>query len=133
MSSSHPPRNSEAQDEDLEGIEGWLIVPVINLAAIILLCAFLVVKELASSRLSLAALIIATPAAYAIWCLRLLFQKKKLAGYLIMALYALALAVDVVLLVIGHASIPLFIRMGLASALFLYFAFSRRVEQTLVN
>jgi hypothetical protein len=118
--------------DDLEGIEGWLLVPVINLVVVIGACLYFVFQS-ALSGLWVSALFYGVTGGYAAACLVLLFQQKRMAGYLLMGLYGFALCIDIYLLIAGASSFALYIRMALAIALFLYVAFSKRVEQTLAN
>lgn len=135
---SNPPSPNPApsnNDDDLEGIEGWLIVPVINLVLVIGFSVYVVFKNAfgGSGVLTFSTLLYVVMGSYASLRLVLLFQKKRMAGYLMMGLYGLALCFDIYLLSAGISTVALFIRIALALALLLYIAFSKRVEQTLVN
>jgi hypothetical protein len=126
-----------------KGLGGWLILPIINLVLAIpaLLFVFTMLRVRGHPLVPLdVGLLVAT--AYCCVCLVAIFQKRKLAIYLMIAFYCAALLVTLSLL----ATVPEAVRTGLPGgyiapavrsalelAVILYFLRSKRVKNTLEN
>ena len=139
MSDHRPPDASDnLNDENLQGIGGWLILVVVNLAIVILYFGFALLSGIVQGLplLSGASIFNFAVISYATVCLVNLFLERKIAGYMLIGLYGVSVVLDILILIGGGGSKgPLIdvIRGGVAFALLLYFMFSKRVQQTLVN
>jgi cbb3-type cytochrome oxidase subunit 1 len=137
--------NSERQDKggEISAIGGWLVLPIANLFIVVALGPIFLIVFLSrgtTPRLELALLAIIV--AYSVLCLHKIFQRKAAAVYMMMGFYGVALLATIAIVALlparsvaaspaGYAG-PI-VRGALEIAGFLYFAFSKRVKQTLTK
>ena len=142
MTDANAPDEHLDTAEDLKGLGGWLYVPLVQMGLTVAYLVFQLLRELAAfPDVSLVQVLFrAGLLAFCAYCVAMLWQERKIAGYLMIAVYGLALLFTIATAIIAPAQrdgaaggFVIFARGGVELALLLYFAFSKRVQQTFVN
>lgn len=142
MLSDRSPQSANAQptDEELTGLGGWLIVPIANLVIGVLACAFYLRNNLSQGQplTSPGNIIFVVGMLYFGFCLLMIFDRRKIARYLMIAMYGFSALTTVGLLIflppesaIKYGSSV--VRGAIELSLIFYFSLSRRVNLTLTN
>ena len=140
---SNPPAVTSPISSKISGIGGWLILPAINLALMLMIGPVIFYRMLNQphgSSTDIAAGTVLLVVAYSAACTFAFFRKRKATRYLMIAFYAAALLSSLVFALYApgwtfadplHA-VAFYIRSALEVTFVLYFILSKRVLQTFV-